>query len=360
MNIEGQKIRLRDWITEDVEPYGYWNTPGHKWLEFDGPYYPHMSKEEIPKSMERLQGYIDKGTWKTPRTRLVIAEKQANKILGTVSWYWTSKETNWLSTGIGIWDEKYWGQGIGFEAFGLWLDYLFDAMPEIVLLGAGTWSGNHGMMALAQKIGMKEEARRRNARIVKGEYFDSMGYGILRSEWDELYPDGFADFLQSSRASRRIQLWDQSHPRWPELMQLAIAVEQDRWVTIKFDWHTSTHILVALQDDKVVGFLRFDRQEIGADMERPLVTYNDKPLIEAKVMAFAVAEPYRNQGIGRAMQNAALREAKKLGCYQLRSFSNGGKPVNHHLKISMGFGIHPHVREDDDRGMFLIMPLQNE
>jgi GNAT superfamily N-acetyltransferase len=142
-------------------------------------------------------------------------------------------------------------------------------------------------------------------------------------------------------------------------MQLAIAVEQDRWMTIKFDWHISTHMLVALQDDKVVGYLRFDRQEIGPDMERPSVIYNDEPLIEAKVMAFAVAEPYRNQGIGRALQNAALREAKKLGCYQLRSFSNGGKPVNHHLKISMGFGIHPHVRQDDDQGMFLVMPLQN-
>lgn len=32
-------------------------------------------------------------------------------------------------------------------------------------------------------IGFKEEARFRKARIIKGEYFDSIGMGILREEW---------------------------------------------------------------------------------------------------------------------------------------------------------------------------------
>lgn len=51
------------------------------------------------------------------------------------------------------------------------------------------------MMALARKLGFTEEARFRKARIVNGEYFDGMGYGILRKEWDARYPDGFAASL---------------------------------------------------------------------------------------------------------------------------------------------------------------------
>ena len=357
MKIEGQQIILRDWITEDVQPYGYWMKPGHKWLDFDGPYYPHMKENDIPKSMAKLQGFIDRSEWDTPRRKLVIAAKQTNEILGTVSRYWVGEETNWLDAGIGIWNPAYWGRGIGFEAFGLWCDYLFAEMKEIVRLGAGTWSGNHGMMVLAKKLGLREESRVRDARIVKGAYFDSMGFGILRSEWDALYPNGFAHYLQTPQASRRIKIWDETHPRWSELMQLAVAVEQDRWMTIQFDWHLSSHMLVALQNDQVVGFLRLVRQEIGADMERPSVTHNNTPLIEAKVMTFAVAESHRNQGIGRLLQNAAMRAAKRLGCYQLRSFSNGTRPANHHLKISMGFGIHPHVRADDNQGVFFVMPL---
>lgn len=40
-------------------------------------------------------------------------------------------------------------------------------------------------MKVAERIGMKEEARIRNARIVDGEYFDAIKMGMLREEWEE-------------------------------------------------------------------------------------------------------------------------------------------------------------------------------
>ncbi len=39
------------------------------------------------------------------------------------------------------------------------------------------------MINLAKKLGLKEEAKYGNARIVNGEYFDSVSYGILKEEW---------------------------------------------------------------------------------------------------------------------------------------------------------------------------------
>jgi putative hydrolase of HD superfamily len=81
---------------------------------------------------------------------------------------------------------------LGYEALGLWGDYLSAAMPELARLDLRTWSGNIGMMRLAGKLGCKEEARFRKARIVNGAYFDGMGYGVLREEWDAQYLDGFA------------------------------------------------------------------------------------------------------------------------------------------------------------------------
>jgi putative hydrolase of HD superfamily len=47
------------------------------------------------------------------------------------------------------------------------------------------------MMKLAEKVGFTLEARFRNARIVDGKYYDSIGYGILKSEWIHKHPDGF-------------------------------------------------------------------------------------------------------------------------------------------------------------------------
>ena len=37
-----------------------------------------------------------------------------------------------------------------------------------------TWSGNHRMIKVAEKIGMIEEARIRDARIVDGCFYDAI------------------------------------------------------------------------------------------------------------------------------------------------------------------------------------------
>ena len=58
---------------------------------------------------------------------------------------------------------------------------------QLARIGITTWSGNERMMGLSKKLGMKKEAVYRKARIVEGEYFDSVSYGILKTEWDEIH-----------------------------------------------------------------------------------------------------------------------------------------------------------------------------
>ena len=41
-------------------------------------------------------------------------------------------------------------------------------------------------------MGYLEEACARRGIIVEDEYYDSVGYGILREEWNDRYPNGFA------------------------------------------------------------------------------------------------------------------------------------------------------------------------
>ena len=124
----------------------------------------------------------------------MIADEQ-NAYIGQVSWYWISEETYWPAVGIVIYDPAHWGQGKGYEALGLWSDYLLKAEPKFARLDLRTWSGNHGMMRLAEKLGYQLEARFRNARIVNDAYFDGLGYGVLREEWFSRYPQGFAAYL---------------------------------------------------------------------------------------------------------------------------------------------------------------------
>lgn len=197
VRIEGQQVVLRDWQLADLGPYGFWMQPGQRWQELDGPYYGSLSASAIQALLERQRAAILAGEWPDPRARVVVADRERDALVGTVSWYWIGQETSWLAAGIALYDPAQWGKGRGYEALGLWCEYLWERMPQIVRLDLRTWSGNHRMMALAHKLGFVEEARFRKARIVDGVYYDGMGYGILREEWRARYPDGFAQHLHS-------------------------------------------------------------------------------------------------------------------------------------------------------------------
>ena len=180
--LAGSKIILRDWQSEDLASYEQWQKPGQAWQKLDGPYY-QSDKDESAEKAARVQKIISENAFPSPRMNLVIADKLNNKMLGTVSSYWESKETNWLCIGITIYDPQTWGKGIGAEAMKLWIDYLFENRSEIVRLDMRTWSGNGGLMHLAKKLGFTQEACFRKARIVDGQYYDGLGYGLLRDEW---------------------------------------------------------------------------------------------------------------------------------------------------------------------------------
>lgn len=189
--LEGQRVRLRDWSLDDLDSYAHWLKPSHQWHELDGPYYAKATTDEIPGIIEKIRTRISENKFSDPRSRLIIAESAQNAMIGEVSRYWISEETNWLAAGIVVYDPLLWGQGYGYEALGLWTDYLFRSLPQIVRLDLQTWSGNAGMMGLAAKLGYQLEGRFRKARIVIGEYYDALSYGILREEWQAQHPEGF-------------------------------------------------------------------------------------------------------------------------------------------------------------------------
>ncbi len=195
INLQGTQICLRDWQLEDLPKYRKWLIGNHLWKKFDGPYYPKMDEAQTDVYLAKKEKRIKENDWNTPRREVVIVDKTSKDFIGIVSRYWTSKETNWLCIGIIIYNEAFWSKGIGYEAYGLWCQYLFDQMPELVRLDMRSWSGNKGLMKLAEKLGFQLEATFRKARIVDGKYYDGVGYGMLREEWAALYPAGFEQHL---------------------------------------------------------------------------------------------------------------------------------------------------------------------
>lgn len=76
-----------------------------------------------------------------------------------------------------------WGNGIASIALKTWLAELFAQHPELPHIGLTTWSGNIGMLRVSEKVGLLHEGTIRQVRYWQGTYYDSVKYGVLRSEF---------------------------------------------------------------------------------------------------------------------------------------------------------------------------------
>lgn len=177
IEIIGKKVRLKEPTEKELEELYFWKfeEKEQKAKQWNGPYIieAKMTKEEYRKNWQ-------KGIFHNIPSSLAITID--GKTVGSVGAYWVDRNTNWLETGIVIYDSNFWNGGYGSEAYRLWIDFIFEA-TDFHRLGMSTWSGNTRMIKVAEKLGLTEEARIREARVVNGEYFDAIKMGILRKEW---------------------------------------------------------------------------------------------------------------------------------------------------------------------------------
>jgi putative hydrolase of HD superfamily len=176
-------IKLRDIEIKDLNDYLYWNHPQREFHKFNGPYFKKETEKELQLRVINLQSRLEKEEINVLGNKKIIANAKNNEIIGEVNWYWKSKETDWLEVGIVIFNENYWGSGIGYKALRTWIDMVFNIFPQIKRIGFTTWSGNQRMINLGEKLKLKKEAVYRNARVVENKYYDSVSYGILKDEW---------------------------------------------------------------------------------------------------------------------------------------------------------------------------------
>ncbi|EIT86070.1 putative acetyltransferase [Fictibacillus macauensis ZFHKF-1] len=181
--LSNQKVTLTEASEEDLQQLYYWKyeEPLQEAKKWNGPYIkePYLTYAEFVKEWQDRSSIADH----VPSSLLI---KDNEYCIGIVESHWIDRGTDWLETGIVIYDPHYWNGGYGTEAYSLWIDFLFrhTSLPR---LGMSTWSGNKRMIEVARKLGMKEEACIRQARIVDGQRFDAIKMGILRSEWEKLY-----------------------------------------------------------------------------------------------------------------------------------------------------------------------------
>jgi RimJ/RimL family protein N-acetyltransferase len=117
-----------------------------------------------------------------PRESLAIVTP-ADRMVGSVTWYWESKVSGWRRMGIVLFDPAARGMGVGRQALALWTTYLFANTADR-RLDFATYSGNEAMCAVGRRLGFVEEARFRQARPWQGVDHDGVVFGVLREEWE--------------------------------------------------------------------------------------------------------------------------------------------------------------------------------
>lgn len=62
MRIETSRLILRDWKSDDWNSFSYWQKPGNKWQELDGPYYVKSGADldGLWESFQRRLDWIEK------------------------------------------------------------------------------------------------------------------------------------------------------------------------------------------------------------------------------------------------------------------------------------------------------------
>lgn len=176
------KFKIRSLEIKDLSEYKKYMHPSMEHHDFNGPYFARRNEKELEAYIKAIEKRILRGEEGIIGKRVVV-NAETDELIGMVNWYWKSEETNWMEIGIVIFNHHYWNKGLGVRILSQWIDIIFSENPDLVRLGLTTWSGNVGMMRVAEKLGFLKEAVYRKARIVDGEYYDSVSYGILKEEW---------------------------------------------------------------------------------------------------------------------------------------------------------------------------------
>ncbi|MBN1810953.1 MAG: GNAT family N-acetyltransferase [Anaerolineae bacterium] len=184
--VSGERVILRDRQPSDVESYLRWQTSG-EWRLYDAPW------EGVRTSMTAE----DEGAFRTrfleqcqyelpvPRKRATIAAQEGEP-LGWVNRYGDERFPEAYLVGIDVCEDAYMNQGIGTEALGLWIGYLFSN-SDIHRIGLDTWSFNERMIHVAEKLGFVREGAERELIQWQGKWLDLVHFGMLRKEWEARY-----------------------------------------------------------------------------------------------------------------------------------------------------------------------------
>ncbi|AWN24189.1 GNAT family N-acetyltransferase [Deinococcus irradiatisoli] len=170
------ELTLRPQTARDALQLALWLTdPAAEWRQWDAPYLHGEQLSEGDLDAEEVEEAEE-----SPHERLICL---GGAPIGLVTRHpEPPRSGGWWELGILIYDPHYWSGGLGTRALRQWTTLTFEETGAHVLT-LTTWSGNARMLRAGARAGYRECARVRQARLWRGERYDSVRLDLLRSEW---------------------------------------------------------------------------------------------------------------------------------------------------------------------------------
>lgn len=172
----GERLYLRALAESDADgPYAGWFN--------DAETCRGNSHHVFPATSESALDYIRSSLRTRESLILAIVLKDGQRHIGNIALQNIQPLHRTAELSILLGDRAAWGQGYAAEAAELILAHGFHSL-NLHRVGCGTFTDNKAMQKLAQRLGMREEGRRREAAFKNGVLQDVIEYGLLRGEFN--------------------------------------------------------------------------------------------------------------------------------------------------------------------------------
>jgi len=178
--LTGETILLRSFEREDLKHLHRWQND-EDIMRLARSFPDHtISREALEARYEKAIKGDDFG-----QRYYIIEEKSSRKPIGWTSLDihgWTRRATG-ADIGVAIGEKDRWKKGYGTEVVRLVLREAFEQL-NLHRVTWCTFAENEASLALAKKMGFKEEGRTRDSVFFDNRYHDSVILGLLRDEYD--------------------------------------------------------------------------------------------------------------------------------------------------------------------------------
>nr|WP_317413331.1 GNAT family protein [uncultured Solibaculum sp.] len=174
--LTGQRVVLREYRQEDIEPIQGWVNDPDITRFLDGAVFLY------PRSIQQTRSFVEENA-RAGGPNFVIAHRHSDEYIGQLELSGVDYRHGVASLGIVVGGKGCRGKGYGSEAIGLALEFAFRQMN---LNRVELWVREDNDIALKcyRSCGFVEEGRRRSCYAVDGVRKDLVLMGILQDEWE--------------------------------------------------------------------------------------------------------------------------------------------------------------------------------